>query len=588
MSYRIENKDIVIDGWENGIADSPHLGIANMRSVNLDTPGEVAVNFKTTAMTIPPTVSAVAFTAVGATDVLTVASTSGWYNGMAVTLPSVGATGLSNSRVYWVGDLSGLTFKLYKTPNRAVTALDDVTGDGSGTLTSYTLGAPIDKATENNNGPGNNLSVILDDNGRLWWVETDATGAKTGALIYLGNDTLTGTTGRAVTMFKNYIIVFRTSTVDALITTAIANSVDLDGGSGWTYGWESISTSDETPRPVLVGQDDVMYYDNSTRIGSINENAGSSFDPTSGATYTENTTALDLPNGKEVSSLGELGTDLLVGTVTNKIYPWDRVSPSFNIPLDVPELRTSKIISVNNIAYIFAGLRGRIYRTSGSSVELWKKIPDHITGKFSPYFTWKDVEVSRGKLFFSFICDENDGTDITTLGGVWSIDLNTEAFTHSNQLTHGNGGTTGVILKMELGASLINLQPGNGLYIGWTNSAGTSFGVDYGSSSPYSSYETIIETEIIPIGTYTFKETPSQIEYKLSRLLVSGEAVRISFRTDLSDTYETIFTSSTAGTISDANDITFENAEWVQFKIELSSTATTPSNVPLKELRLRL
>jgi len=64
MSYRLEKNsagttDIVIDGWELGIAASPHKGIANLRNVNIrSVPGEVAVNFKTSALTKPPTVYA--------------------------------------------------------------------------------------------------------------------------------------------------------------------------------------------------------------------------------------------------------------------------------------------------------------------------------------------------------------------------------------------------------------------------------------------------------------------------------------------------------------------------------------------------
>src|SRR3990167_3162673 len=102
MSYRYENNDIVIDGWENGIAQSPYGGIAGLKNADISVPGEVSVALETTALTKPPTVSAVAFT-VETTDILTVSSTTGWYNGMAVVLDSlVDGTGLATGRVYWV------------------------------------------------------------------------------------------------------------------------------------------------------------------------------------------------------------------------------------------------------------------------------------------------------------------------------------------------------------------------------------------------------------------------------------------------------------------------------------------------------
>lgn len=589
MSYRLEKNsagttDIVIDGWELGIAASPHKGIANLRNVNIrSVPGEVAVNFKTSALTKPPTVSAVAFT-VETTDILTVSSTSGWYNGMAITLNSlVNGTGLATGRVYWVGNLSGNTFKLYKNPSLPAGQLVDVTLAGSGTLSSYTLGKPIDKISDKRGQiNGTFYTFILDANGLVWWIYNPG-GTQTNTLVYIGNDTVTGTNGRAIVMFRNYLIVQRTTTMDALNAGFLEQNVDLDSGSGWVYGWESIdSYTISARRPALVGQNEVFYYAGSTRVQSITETVGSSFDPSSGATYTENIAALDIPSNKVITALGELGIDLLVGTNAREIYPWDRISPSFRMPLTIAEENITRIETSNNVAYIFAGYRGQIYRTSGSNMEAWRKLPDHLSGVFEPYFSWIDTEISDGNLLFSFSATENDGTAITTLDGVWAVDIETGVLFHLTQLTYGaSGGTTSVIAKDILS----NSPDGSGIFAGWDN--GGTYGVDQGSSNPYSNYETIIESDIIPIGTFTFKETLTQIEYKLSRVLVSGEAVRISYRTNLNESYTVVFTSSTAGVMSDANDITFENAQWVQIKVELSSTNTTPSRVPLREIRLR-
>lgn len=585
----------MIDGWENGIADSPFLGIADMRSANIgSTPGQVAVNFKTAAMNKPPTVSAIAYTTNTTTDVVTVASTSGWYNGMAITLDTVvTSTGISTGRVYWVGDLTATTFKLYVNPSVPAGAVVDITGsNGSGTLSSYTLGKPIAKAVDYS---GNNLAAdpyshhqfILDDNGRAWWIDNTG-GVPTNNLIYLGNDTLTGSPGRGIAVYKGYIIVFRNTTQDALNGNLVENTTDLDSGSGWTYGWNSISGSNHTPRPVLVGQDDILYYDNSGRVGSISENIGATFDPTSGASYTENTSALDLPDGDDVTALGELGTDLLVGTARNLVYPWDRVSPSFRIPIALSESFTKRIITNGSVAYIFAGSRGRITRTTGDIAEEWKKVPDHLTGYFEPYFGWLDVEISRNQLLFSFEPSQNDGTAITGMGGVWAIDLTTEALRHIHQISPGVSADATLIVRNPFtddGTTPDYTPAGTGLFIGWDSSS--TYGVDTGSSQPYQNYETAITTEIIPLGTYSFKGTPCQIEYKLTRPLVSGEAIKISYRINLAESFTEIWTSNTAGLISDANDSPFENVDWVQLKAELLSISSGASHVPLRELRIR-
>src|ERR1035437_10271629 len=50
MAYHIEKPsgDIVINSWEQGIAESPYLGIADMKNVQLvSVPKEVSVNFST-------------------------------------------------------------------------------------------------------------------------------------------------------------------------------------------------------------------------------------------------------------------------------------------------------------------------------------------------------------------------------------------------------------------------------------------------------------------------------------------------------------------------------------------------------------
>jgi len=589
MSYRYEENDIVIDGWENGIAQSPYGGIANIRNADISVPGEVSVALKTTALTKPPTVSAVAFT-VETTDILTVASTTGWYNGMAVTLDTlVDGTGLATGRVYWVGDLSGATFKLYKNPTRPVGQLVNVTLAGSGTISSYTLGKPIDKTFGQSSTQTYFYYFILDDAGRVWWIDNTG-GTITNNLIYMGNDTLTGTTGRSIIIFKNHLIVHRTSAQDGIGLAAFEQGNDFDsayvsaGSGGWSYGWNSISTATGVKRSVVVGQDDIMYYDNgSFRLASISENVGQALDLDDIATFTETPTALDFPKSEEGSTfiLAELGTNLITGAKSNKIYPWDRISSSFSLPLLLPEYKTTHIVSLNNVSYIFAGFRGNIYVTNGSTVEFFTKIPDHITGKHRPYFTIKEASLHRNQILFSFTATENDGTAITGLDGVWAIDLTTGAISKKNELSHATSGTTHTISFNPLD----DTPDGAGIIVGWESSTAT-YGVDIGSSNPYSGGETIIDSDIIPYGTHRDNKTPAHIEFKLSKPLVSGESIELQQRSNLTASFTSIDSTSTVGVISDSYDADFQNVEWIQIRVILTSTNTTPSFIPLREIRI--
>lgn len=594
MSYRVEkngeNTDIVIDGWEKGIADSPYFGIADIRNANIDsTFGDVCVGFDTTVLTKPPTVTTLAFTVSAANDTITVASTTGWYNGMAIVLNTLtGGVGLSTGRVYWVGNLSGNTFKPYCNPSRTGTAgfggVPDVLTDGSGTLSSYTLGKSIDKAIEYLGGNDSwNYEFILDSNGRVWWIDNKG-GTETTNLVYLGNDTLTSTgIGRGLRTWKGYILVFRSGHMDAVRAANIEQDVDFDGVTGWTYGFETTSSSTLEPRPIVVGKDDIVYYDNSRRVGSLAEVSGETFDPTDSTTWVDSATALDIPDDDAILSLAEFGTDLLVGGIQNRIYPWDRISASFDYPVIVPENRINKIIATNNLAYIFAGTKGNIYQTNRSAIDLYKKIPDHITGKVGSYFTINDICIDRDNLLFSMTITENNGTAISAMSGVWAIDFTTESFRMLNECS--NGVSTDIFVIMP---NVLSTTPdGNGLILGWSDGS-TTHGIDVGSSNPYVAGETKITTDIIPVGTYTSKINPSQFEFKLSKPLVSGETIEIKYRKNLNESFTSLFTTSTVGIISNVSDTTFEDAEWIQLQIILTSTATTPSFIRLREIRIRI
>ncbi len=588
MAYRFEKTtvgtDIVIDGFEKGIADSPYQGIADMRNVNIiSQPDEVSVNFATTAMTVPPTVSAIAFTVDSTTDTFTVADTTGFYNGMAIQFNTiVTATGFSTATVYWIGNLTSTTFKIYTNPTQVAGRLVDVTLSGSGTYSTYTMTTPLSKAFGFgvSVGNANNYAFILDDSGRVWWVYS-ISGVATNNLVYLGNATLTGTTGRAITVFQGYLIVFRTTTTDYLDLGLIEQNTNIN--TSWTYGWQSVSTVSQNPRPVISAQDDALYYGNSRKVGSIIVNAGSTFDPSTSSTYTKNISALALGNRDQVTALGELGTNLLVGGLFNYLYTWDRVSTSYNYPIILSENYTSKIVTANSSAYIFCGNRGRIYITNGANVELWKKVPDAITSTIDPYFTWGDALYWKNQLYFSFSATNNAGTAITTVSGVWAIDLDTTAFRYVNKLSYdAYTGTTTVLLQNILSTS----PSGAGMYIGWTNSG--TYGVDITSTTPYTGGQTYIDSDLIPVGTYLTKKTFQNTEWKLSAPLVSGESISMYYRTNLSDSFTLIGTTSTAGLLSDSPyPVNFETSQWLQLRIVMTSTASSPSYCRLREMRIR-
>src|ERR1035437_6232006 len=76
----------------------------------------------------------------------------------------------------------------------------------------------------------------------------------------------------------------------------------------------------------------------------------------------------------------EIGNTILIGCQGNIVYPWNQsdVTPSSIITL--PEGNVQQMLTVNQMAYIFAGNQGNIYITDGSVASLVLNIPDYVAG----------------------------------------------------------------------------------------------------------------------------------------------------------------------------------------------------------------
>lgn len=592
MAYRYEKEEtgakaIVIDGWENGIADSPELGIADIRNMDIySVPQEASVMFANSAISIPPTVSAVAFTVVATTDTFTWAGGSTFYSGMAITINSLsGGTGITNGRTYYVGNITATTFKIYT--DVRLLSLVDVTLDGSGTFSTVLFTSAVDMVSASSTtflsstGQSFRHTFIMASDGLIWYISSIAFGNTAAyTLIFTGNrgHSTAQTLNTGIMYVHGYIFGFFSTKIDYLSFNDFISGANLN--TTWTYGWQTITTSLAGHRAIYA-TDDVIYFCNATTVGSILFVGGTTFDPADTGTYTYNDTALQLPDDY-ATCLAQLGVNLLVGGIQQYVYPWDRTSTSFSYPLIMPEFFTKCIVSTNANAYILCGNKGRIYLTNGSNVQLFKKFPDSLSATVDPYYSFGWGIYWKNKLLFSLTATTNANVSVDSFAGIWGIDLDTSGLALYNELSY-DAYTGSVPIFCQTGAPI---QPGIGLFIGWidVNSVG---GLDKTVSTPYTNFESRIDTDLIPVGTFYDKRTNAQVEFKLSRPLVSGESIRISWRETLADSFTAIWTNSTVGTFSDAKQVNFQKLQWVQFRIETSSTASTPSYVRLREIRLR-
>lgn len=346
---------------------------------------------------------------------------------------------------------------------------------------------------------------------------------------------------------------------------------------------------------LLVGQDNILYIGNGNNVATItNFVAGTvSTDPTG----TLNSSALDLPDGQYVVCLAELGRNLLVGTqggtswsqrgalrVAN-IYPWDRTSASFSLPVQIQENAVHAMISVNNTTYVCAGTAGNIYVTDGTSYRKIGRIP------------WsQDRNISNSVGYYPNAITTNVNNNL--LIGVSLYSGSAEQLgVYEMALSEGYP----ICLKQVIstGNFNTNIQIGfvttssNGVTnIGWQD--GTDYGVDYTLFNAYVGYKAVIESPLYSVGTSTNKKTFQHGEFILAKPLTYQQQIRISYRKDTESDYVVIGTYSFSALGSKRSHLFtphIADAENVQIKIELDQneyTSPNPTNWDLELMSISL
>lgn len=424
---------------------------------------------------------------------------------------------------------------------------------------------------------------------------------------------LTTHPGTAISAGSSYTISYASQT--KYIFAFNSGSIDYfePSTSSWVWGWNpatgtpnnsaSYLNTTGVTHNALVGQDNTVYFCDGSYLESFFENIyqvtgqHEVFNPLDTTTYTFSKYALSLPNTESAQCFAELGITLLTGTLSNKIYPWNRTSIQFDYPIFLSESNVQQMVTVNTTTYIFVGNRGRIYMTNGTNAQFYKKIPDHISGTIEPYFTWGGATFLKNQLYFGVSATDNSGTVIPQYGGVWAIDLDTNALRLTNQLSYAS--YSGIVKALiAISPNYLGNPIGSGLYIGWDNSTtygGTgTFGIDKTSSAPYNgSQYGSVDYDLIPIGTFNKTRDLTLLEYRLTTPLKAGETIKIYTRL--------IFNTSTGGStgyalaLTDIGDgvkysnsiaVNFHNAQWLQVQTQLYSISSFPSYVRLKEIRL--
>lgn len=645
MAYRLEGKDIIVSGWEKGISDDPYTGIADIRNSNINSvPGELQVNFSTAAQQfVSLTTVTISSATAAAPGVFTITSSPTLVSGMAITIAgSTLPSGVTAGVIYWVTKVTNTTMKLSESFSdfNAGTFLTTATTGTPGNWTFTTINVATPKYFVKDNGLAQSAVYwMLDSAGRTWI--TNPSFATANKWIYAGNKVpdSSHTSGNGLIYYQGadlqgWIFVIHNGTID--VTESAPGSI------AWHYQWDPVagnygaysaspatsvlnsSTTTAAIHAAIVTPANQAIFCDLSWIDRFYEIPGEDFDPDDNTTYVWDQTQL-LPGTDYAQCLTFLGTNVLVGGRLNVIYSWNQYSSVSNNYIFLAENNVVQLVTVNTNTYIFVGNRGRIYVTNGTNANPYKKIPDHISGTAEPYFTWGGATFNKNILYFGFAVQKNNaspsGSDNLTSSykGLWAIDLSTNALWGTNQLSGTNVYPTAII---SIGGTFFGTAAGAGLFIGWAdyNFGGTpsTTGIDATQSDPYASLETYADTDMIPVGTYLEPFTPSQVEWKTSYPIGvngPGETIQLAYRTALNQSFATIGSTlvtatsmvttvngvtgnsttvaTTSGTganqvaVADVYPVNFQKAQWVQFRVSMSSNATTPTFDRLTELRVR-
>lgn len=573
-----KSKDLIINNPQLGLADSPHLGYAEMRNLDVSSvPGIAKLNLQMQKITSSPYTST--FTADASTDTITLTTGTLQFGGhganyRAVTVSNSGGAlpgGLSAGTTYFVIDVSQSTIKLATSAANAVagTAID-ITSAGTGTQTITSVDPTQIKQYAL--VPGTDYVYLQDTSGRVWFKNGSS------APVLVSGNTLTNPNANGLGVWKNYVFAFRDYKVDVCAVGSYSPS--------WSNDWQTlIAASTTQAHPVFVGQDDILYFadknqtTNAIYVGSISEASGQTFAPGTAASYTFNNQALRLPNDQDITCFAELGKNLLVGTIDRYIYPWDRTSATFNLPIVAAERNITAMVVLNNVLYYACGNRGSLYAYNGYASQLVTRIPPYLSNYSA---TISSLSIHKGRIFMTVKTKGNSG--------VWSFNPSTGALVFEYQNSAQSTETTNA-----LNVPLVFSDKDDVLHFSWYDQDASTYGLD--SPNPPSAsavcptgYIGYFYSALIDVGNAKLKRTFTECELMLTKPLASGQGVQVSYRTNLTNSWTTLatFDYTTYGAEDSFNKVVnATNCDSIQIKCALTAPGTTSATPEVKSVTLR-
>lgn len=568
-------KDLVISNFQKGIGDSYLEEFQSFVNLDVDTvPGAVLVNFQTEEMLSDSSNTGAKSISVVTGDSLIVVTDHGYSNYDSVTFATTGSLpdGLSTNTVYYVNVVNDNNFRVaaslsdYEAGNWVV----NNTAGSNSTVSLVSIAKPLKFEVDENQDTYYKY-WMLDSDGNIWAEYQN----ETWVVV------LQVTDARDIAIWEDYLVISRNTAVDLYgkLSEAFA------GTATQTVGWQTGLTAASTI-VSYVSTNGFLYIGRDNDVQSLNLIVGQTFDPTDGNTYTWSASALDLAENYIITALTEIGDFLLVGTKsdddankkTADVFPWDKVSSSFTNPLRLNEDGVSGMISLGNIAYVFAGTDGHIYQTNGVSIPLFKAVPhtffDIQQDAGSIFFYHNSIVQHKGKIYFGM----DSGVAGAIPEGVFSLDPNNATLKLEHTISQGNIATVPCLISIGNDDMRIGWQSGslNGV---------DKIDVDVQLKTRYNNDEAYFETGLIRLGRKYRKGAAKHHELSLAKPLPGGCSVGVYERANVTENYTLVGTMNTAGQQTKVFDKTFTQ-EFIQYKVVINGVDTSESTPEFLELRV--
>jgi hypothetical protein len=344
-------------------------------------------------------------------------------------------------------------------------------------------------------------------------------------------------------------------------------------GTAWstrTDNWATLNSS-TSYRPMKI-VNDVLYIGDGSQVAQVDAGV-----------FTAN--ALDLNTKFTITCLGQLGTDLLIGTSVNdtsgaQIFRWNTWGISFTNSDPIVENTIWAFLEGDNHIMVVAD-KGKIYLYNGSTLDNYKTIPGTWTFGRSSKVNYNAVLNYNGLPLFGLSRSGSASNNATH--AVWSLGRANRNYPYV--LNCEVGLSTGTIVNLEIGSMVKYLNGDEAYLVAWRNLADNTYGVDEFSSSlkyaaPYilSRVMMVDRFNLSNFGTLKvgWRTRPSGTSFTFSTKKNNGTLTAISSGEVLSDSQRNIDYTKT-----DINEATT-----LQVKIEPVVSGASAPEIEMIELDL--